>query len=1170
MKRSSLLRLWSLSSTTLRSGLICGLLPALVAGLGHSTHAQVFIRLGDVTVSSGEIIGNTVYLDSATAEIRFPIIYGNRNTWSYNVSNAFIIYSDDDGIPGDGLAGSRGTGTANWGFPTTNGGNYKFGTPSGPVSGLWVDTTGYFPKSEFGAIFKFNCFGCNGRGADTVIFAGAANDIEQTALRPEDSGVLFDIRVLAKLTDTGKWICIDSASKYPPTNTWKWAPFNCAPSSPCENTLPSWSGAKCFVLQRSDDSPSGIANCIPTLFGQPNNPITYDFNVTGADQSGVRWSVTSGIGVVDSLTGVYSVDGPEAGVYPVTISATDSSGTWPTSSCQFNVSTSGLIISNCLPRRTASYCIPISYDFNLTRSDQSGVIWSVVSRVGAIDPVTGIFTASLVSPGTYSVTIIVSDSAQTEATASCAFDLIVSDCGVANCVPRLTGSYCSPILYDFNIKGENQSNARWSLITGVGMIDSLTGVYTASQLIPGNYIVTIAAIDTSDSESAYSCQFDVIATDCSIAYCIPRLIGSYCSTIFWDFNVTGTVQSSVRWSLVSGVGTIDSLTGIYTVNGLSAGTYPVTISVRDSSGTGETRSCSFDVVATNYGLRVSCPPFAPKITVGETQTQRVHATADCVTLTYFLAGGDLTGVTVNPQTGVVTYTGDSADIDVIPRCARVGVTDGTDTIYCQVCWDFNKECAYRLAINKGHWGIPGLSADVDITLESINAAEGLAGFDLLVAYENPALVLQSATSGALYNECGWEYFTYRHNDSGDCGGAGCPSGLVRLVGIADLPIGQIPPCGTPKYVGSLPTTLASMRFLISIDRGLECMFLPIRFYWNNCWNNSLSNAHGSKLFINCHVFDYDNYDPIDDPYAVLPNYLGTPNSCLDSIPSHSVERGVELHNGGIDIVCADSVDNRGDINLNGISYEIADAVVFANYFIYGLPAFSGHVEGSRAASDVNSDGIPLTMADLIYLIRVVLGDAPPFPKVETGSTATVSTDNGNISITGVDNIGGLLLILKGEIAVTSSRTDLVYFTAFDGVNTRVIALIPFASPGPITGFSGGLFSAPEAEIISIDIVDISGASVKSEFSVPKDFALNQNYPNPFNPTTTISFDMPKSGAYKITVYNTAGQKVTELSGTATAGTNEVSLNLEASASGVYIYRLEAEGYTATRKAVLLK
>ena len=59
----------------------------------------------------------------------------------------------------------------------------------------------------------------------------------------------------------------------------------------------------------------------------------------------------------------------------------------------------------------------------------------------------------------------------------------------------------------------------------------------------------------------------------------------------------------------------------------------------------------------------------------------------------------------------------------------------------------------------------------------------------------------------------------------------------------------------------------------------------------------------------------------------------------------------------------------GDINDNGIPFEIGDAMMYSNYFIYGLAAFEPHVELSIYLSDVNNDGVTLTTADLLLLFQ---------------------------------------------------------------------------------------------------------------------------------------------------------------------------------------------------------
>ncbi len=91
-----------------------------------------------------------------------------------------------------------------------------------------------------------------------------------------------------------------------------------------------------------------------------------------------------------------------------------------------------------------------------------------------------------------------------------------------------------------------------------------------------------------------------------------------------------------------------------------------------------------------------------------------------------------------------------------------------------------------------------------------------------------------------------------------------------------------------------------------------------------------------------------------------------------------------------------------------------------------------------------------------------------------------------------------------------------------------------------------------------------------------DYSLAQNYPNPFNPSTTISFAMQKPGNVTIRVYNLLGQEIrTLIDSEITAGKHQVSwdgLNNTGikAASGIYLYRMDADGQTFSRKMLLLK
>ncbi|MBO6525140.1 MAG: T9SS type A sorting domain-containing protein [Balneolaceae bacterium] len=88
---------------------------------------------------------------------------------------------------------------------------------------------------------------------------------------------------------------------------------------------------------------------------------------------------------------------------------------------------------------------------------------------------------------------------------------------------------------------------------------------------------------------------------------------------------------------------------------------------------------------------------------------------------------------------------------------------------------------------------------------------------------------------------------------------------------------------------------------------------------------------------------------------------------------------------------------------------------------------------------------------------------------------------------------------------------------------------------------------------------------------PDRFSLSQNYPNPFNPSTNIPFELSEASQVEISVYSILGQKVaTIVNEMYTAGSHSIQWNAQNLASGVYIYRMQAGGFTQTRKLILLK
>ena len=94
---------------------------------------------------------------------------------------------------------------------------------------------------------------------------------------------------------------------------------------------------------------------------------------------------------------------------------------------------------------------------------------------------------------------------------------------------------------------------------------------------------------------------------------------------------------------------------------------------------------------------------------------------------------------------------------------------------------------------------------------------------------------------------------------------------------------------------------------------------------------------------------------------------------------------------------------------------------------------------------------------------------------------------------------------------------------------------------------------------------------------PDRWALNDNVPNPFNPATQIRYNVPVGGGdMSLRIYDVRGRLIrTLVSGQAIPGERSVTWNGrddrgQAVASGVYFYRLTANGFAMTRKMALTK
>ena len=90
-------------------------------------------------------------------------------------------------------------------------------------------------------------------------------------------------------------------------------------------------------------------------------------------------------------------------------------------------------------------------------------------------------------------------------------------------------------------------------------------------------------------------------------------------------------------------------------------------------------------------------------------------------------------------------------------------------------------------------------------------------------------------------------------------------------------------------------------------------------------------------------------------------------------------------------------------------------------------------------------------------------------------------------------------------------------------------------------------------------------------AMPESFCLSQNYPNPFNPKTVVRSRLPVASQVKLVLYDMLGREAAVLvNERRAAGSYEDIFDGSALASGVYVYRLMAGSYVASRRMILVK
>ena len=217
------------------------------------------------------------------------------------------------------------------------------------------------------------------------------------------------------------------------------------------------------------------------------------------------------------------------------------------------------------------------------------------------------------------------------------------------------------------------------------------------------------------------------------------------------------------------------------------------------------------------------------------------------------------------------------------------------------------------------------TVDVDITLENTDPAHEFGGLDLFFTYDT-SLVLQSITVGSLLTNCQWEYFDVTRE------------GLfgVHIVAMADVNNGgQHPSCFADSS-----GVIATATFAVVNRPYDQCEFLPIRWIWYACGDNTFSSVTGDTLFMSNDVYDYDGFvESVITGDDEFPTLFGAPEDCGNG------PRMVNYHNGGVFMLAAD--------HTPPLVYCAPDTTVIAD------PAYCGAYVSYESAAEDNCTGVTL-------------------------------------------------------------------------------------------------------------------------------------------------------------------------------------------------------------------
>lgn len=179
------------------------------------------------------------------------------------------------------------------------------------------------------------------------------------------------------------------------------------------------------------------------------------------------------------------------------------------------------------------------------------------------------------------------------------------------------------------------------------------------------------------------------------------------------------------------------------------------------------------------------------------------------------------------------------------------------------------------------------------------------------------------------------------------------------------------------------------------------------------------------------------------------------------------------------------------------------------------------------------------------------------------SSAACNMTNENI---GVQNIG------NGQVTLSWNSNKNFELNSSDKLFALKFKALSHGNLSKVLQFNSSITMAQAftAEAIDMDVK----LGFRNNNGVVENYdgiILYQNQPNPFSELTVIGFELPKASLASITVYDLNSKVIYKDEINAVRGYNSFELNTsQLGATGVLFYQLDAAGYTATKRMVVIK